>query len=75
MPEPITPATTATRALERLDVKIWAAKSVREAVSIAGRGKHKASQINPQRVADVLHALIAALADTRDAILRDGRLP
>jgi len=69
-------AETVTAALERIDVSVWARKSVRECVAIAARAsKHRGKGgIDPVRLDAVLALLVRDIEAERRALAQRGAL-
>jgi len=72
--EPTASVQTLGATLARLDVRVWADKSIRECVAIAGRtaGPGKRTTVDPARVDAVLALLIELLEAERRAPVERG---
>ena len=58
--------------LARLDLQVWADKSIRECVAIAGRSFGQRTTVDPARVDAVLALLIERLDAERQALAERG---
>lgn len=74
MNEPTKPAATVAAVLERMDVRVWADKSLRECVAIAGRSSKRSGRttVDVARVDVVLALLIQQLKAEREALAARG---
>lgn len=66
------PAATLAATLARLIVRVWADKSIRECVAIAGRSSGQRTTVDPARVDAVLALLIERLEAERQALAERG---
>ena len=74
MNDTTTPAATLAATLARLDVRVWADKSLRECVAIAGRSSKRGGRttVDVARVDVVLALLIQQLEAEREALAARG---
>ena len=74
MNDTTTPAATLAATLARLDVRVWADKSIRDFAAIAGRtsGPGQRTTVDPARVDAVLALLIERLEAERQALAERG---
>lgn len=71
------PAATVAAVLERMHVRVWADKSLRECVAIAGRSSKRGGRttVDVARLDAVLGLLIQSLEAERRTLAERGGLP